>query len=88
METVIQAVRGDSLDVQGKPCVFCGRTEGTELFAITAGKKYDGTLIRSFPVCTEHQEKLNALLSGEFDIDLIELEHYRKPAGRAVRLRG
>ncbi len=88
METVVQVVRGDSLDVSNKPCIFCSRVESQEMFAITAGKKYDGVLLRGFPICSEHLHKLNALLSGEFDIDRIELESYRKSVGKAVRLRG
>jgi len=88
METVVQVVRGDTLDAENKPCVFCDRVDQQEIFCVTAGKKYDGVLLRGFPVCWNHLSKLNALLSGEFDIDKIELESYRKSAGRAVRLRG
>lgn len=88
METVVQVVRGDSLDASSEPCIFCGRIDKQEIFAITSGKKYDGILLKSFPICSEHLHKLNAMLSGEFDIDLIELEEYRKSVGKAVRLRG
>lgn len=88
MESVVQVMRGDSLDVSNQPCIFCGRVESQQMFFLTAGKKYDGTLVKGFPVCAEHQHKLDALLSGEFDIDLIELEKFRKPAGRALRFRG
>lgn len=78
MESVVTVVRGDALDAENKPCIFCAKTEGTQLFAVSAGKKYDGTLLRCFPLCTEHFDKINALLSGEFDIDSILLEKYRK----------
>lgn len=88
MESIVQVVRGDPLDASGKECVFCGRVDQQEMFGLTAGKKYDGTMVRTFPICYNHQTKLNALLSGEFDIDIIELEKYRKPAGKSVRFRG
>jgi hypothetical protein len=88
METVIQVVRGDPLDTSNKHCIFCGRNNNTQIFSITVKLTYDGTLIKGFPICEEHLSKLNALLSGEFDIDKIELEAYRKAAGKAVRFRG
>jgi hypothetical protein len=88
MESIVQVVRGDSLDASSEPCIFCGRIESQQMFFLTAGKKYDGVLAKGFPICAEHQHKLDALLSGEFDIDLIELEKFRKPAGRALRFRG
>lgn len=78
MESVVQVVRGDSLDPKSHPCIFCGKTSGSGLLGVTAGKKYDGTLLKTFSLCEEHFDKLNALLSGEFDIDLILLEKYRK----------
>ena len=63
METVVTVVRGDSLDPANKPCIFCGKAVGSQLFGVTAGKKYDGTLLRTFSLCEEHLDKLNALLS-------------------------
>ena len=88
METVVQVVRGDTLIAGNKPCIFCNKVDKQQIFCVTAGKKYDGILLRGFPVCYEHLDKINALLSGEFDIDKIELEKYRKQVGRTVRLRG
>jgi hypothetical protein len=87
METVISAVRGDSLDPTNKPCIFCCKTTGHQLFGVTAGKKHDGVLLKTFSLCEEHLDKLNALLSGEFDIDLIQLEKYRKSSA-TLRFRG
>lgn len=88
MESVVQVIRGDSLEAATRPCIFCGRVDEQEIFFVTSGKKYDGTLVRGFPICKEHQDKLDALLSGEFDIDKIELEKYRKTTGRVMRFRG
>jgi len=89
MESVIQVVRGDPLEISNKHCIFCGRNNGeTKILGIITKKTFDGLLFKSFPMCTEHTDKLNALLSGEFDIDKIELEKYRKPVGKAVRFRG
>ena len=89
METIVTVVRGDSLDATGKPCIFCGSTNGHQLFGITKGKKYDGILLKTFSLCEEHLDKLNALLSGEFDIDMIVLEKYRKQTKtQTLRFRG
>ena len=87
METIVTAVRGDSLDSVNKPCIFCGSNNSSQLFGVTAGKKYDGVLLKTFPLCEEHLDKVNALLSGEFDIDMIMLEKYRKPSA-TLRFRG
>jgi hypothetical protein len=89
MESIVTVVRGESLDTTNKPCIFCGKTKNSKLLATTAGKKYDGTLLRTFVVCEEHFDKINALLSGEFDIDSISLEKYRKKIPQAtLRFRG
>ena len=88
METIVKVVRGESLDAVNKPCIFCGKTSGAQLFGVTAGVKYDGTLMKIFSLCEEHLDKLNALLSGEFDIDLIALDKYRKTLKTTLRFRG
>jgi len=88
MEAVVQIVRGDNFNTDNKLCIFCEKTNQIEIFCITAGKKHDGILVKGFPVCKEHLDKINALLSGEFDIDKISLEAYRKTNERTVRLRG
>jgi len=86
METIIQKVRGD--DLKAKECTFCGSTDTCKPFGIITGERYDGMLLRHFGVCEEHLAKLNALLSGEFDIDKIDLERYRKTfIGKGIRLR-
>ena len=86
MESVVQVVRGSQLDPKTHHCVFCGVT-ATSLFCITKDKKYDGIVINSFGVCNEHLDKLNTLLSGEFDIDDIFLEKYRVTHAKKVHLR-
>lgn len=86
MESVVTVVRGDPLNPTNCTCVFCGRP-GTQLFGVTAGTKHDGTLLKSFPLCSEHLDKINALLSGEFEIDSILLEKYRIKS-QTLRFRG
>lgn len=87
METIIKEIRGDSLE---KPteCSFCGETNNCSIFGVITDKKFDGLTFKHFNVCKEHLHKLNSLLSGEFDIDQINLEKYRKVhVGKGIRLR-
>ena len=85
-ETIINNIRGDKLEA--KSCAFCGNEQNYKFFGIEAGKRFDGILLRHFGVCEEHLAKLNSLLSGEFDIDKINLEQYRKiHLGKGLRLR-
>lgn len=86
MECILQVVRGDSLEVSGKICPFCG-SPAEYIFGITNGKKYDGTVFKGFGVCEEHKDRLNAILSGDFDIDDIYLEQYRKVAAKKLHIR-
>lgn len=86
MECVVQVVRGSNLDTENKTCVFCG-ANANNIFCITSGKKYDGTALQGFGICTEHKEKINALLSGEFDIDMIYLDRFKKTTAKKVNLR-
>ena len=82
IECVVQVVRGNKLEPGKETCSFCGKL-ATSIFCVTKSTKYDGVVLSGFPICKEHQDKLNALLSGEFDIDQISLEQYRvKPDGR------
>ena len=86
METIIHAIRGDTLNA--KECAFCGSTIDCIMFGIEAGKRHDGVLFKHLGVCKEHLNKLNSLLSGEFDIDKINLDQYRKShIGKGIRLR-
>jgi len=85
METVITKVRGE--DLKTNNCKFCKETENLKIFGIITNKTFDGYLIKSFGICTEHLEKLNALLSGEYDIDNIFLEKHYKPISTVVKLR-
>lgn len=86
MESVVQVIRGAPLETEGNYCNFCGK-EASSLFLITKEKKYDGILVNSFPICREHLDKLNAILSGEFDIDEIFLSKYSSKPTRRVQLR-
>lgn len=72
MECVAQVVRGNDLNTIGE-CAFCGK-ESVAVFCVTKGKKYDGTLLTGFHICKDHHDRLNSLISGEFDIDQIYLE--------------
>jgi hypothetical protein len=87
MECVVQVVRGSPLDPKHNHCVFCGTDETVSLFLITKEVKYDGVLLNGFGICKEHLDRLNALLSGEFDIDDIFLEKYRVGHAKKVQLR-
>jgi hypothetical protein len=86
METIIKQIRGDSL--KATECIFCGDKNECTLFGIENGVRHDGLVLKHFGVCKEHLGKFNSLLSGEFDIDKINLEQYRKVhSGRGIRLR-
>lgn len=85
-ETIIQKIRGN--DLKATECAFCGSTSNCKMFGVEAGERYDGMLLKHFGICEEHLAKFNALLSGEFDIDKIDLERYRKVhVGKGIRLR-
>ena len=87
METIIKHIRGDKLEAV--ECSFCGQTENCVFFGVQNGERYDGIVLKHFGVCKEHLHKLNAILSGEFDIDRIDLERFRKVhIGKGIRLRG
>lgn len=86
-ESVVQVVQGATLTPEGKECVFCGQTKGMHLFSVSNGIKYNGVVLKHYPICTEHLDKLNALLSGEYEIDHIQLEQYRKQNNN-LRFRG
>lgn len=86
METIITVAQGDSLTTKGKTCIFCDKP-ATTLFGVLAGKRFDGEVLRSFPVCEAHLECLNSLLSGNYDIDKINLDSLRR-ASKSLRFRG
>lgn len=86
-ESVIQLVQGDSLNPEGKECIFCGRVENPQLFSVSQGRRHNGVLLKHYVVCEEHLDKLNALLSGEYEIDAIQLDKYRKQSTN-LRFRG
>lgn len=86
-ESVIQLVQGDSLDPTGKECIFCGRVRDPHMFSVSIGKRHNGVLLKHYVVCGEHLDKLNALLSGEYEIDAIQLDKYKKQSPN-LRFRG
>lgn len=86
-ESIVQIVQGDRLEAEGKECVFCGRIDNPQIFSVTQGKRHNGILLKHYVVCEEHLDKLNALLSGEYDIDAIKLDKYRKQSAN-LRFRG
>jgi len=88
MECVVQVVRGSKLDPKGNNCIFCENKEAVSLFCVTKEIKFDGVILNSFGICKEHLDRLNALMSGEFDIDDISLEKYRKKNTKKLQLRG
>jgi len=87
MESIVEVVRGDNLDISSEDCVFCFK-QAVGFISTIAGKKHDGLHIISIPTCKEHFDKINSLLSGKFDIDDINLEQYKthKP-GSGIRMR-
>lgn len=89
MESIVKVVEGDSLDSPEKvTCAFCNN-KSEQFFAITTRKIRTGILVKSFGACKEHLHKLNALLSGEFDIDEIFTERFRRTRKRrTIKIRG
>jgi hypothetical protein len=87
MEFIAQVVRGDKIDPEEYQCSFCDK-KSVAIFGITKSKKHDGTLFSGFGVCKEHNNKLNALLSGEFDIDFIYLKRQEASHKKNFNLRG
>ena len=84
-ETVIKVVKGDDLD-PNCTCQFCNKS-ATNIFGVINSKRFDGYLFSGFPVCLEHLDKLNALLSGEYDIDDLYLEKYKLSGRQGINLR-
>jgi len=85
MESVITVVKGTELEIVGQ-CQFCTK-QATSLFGVITDKRWDGFLLKSFKICSEHLDKLNALLSGEYDIDDMFLEKYKMTGGKGINLR-
>lgn len=76
MESVINIVEGDPIDIlHTGSCIFC-ENQSTHVFFKSIGKKYNGLLVKGFWICDEHMDKLNIILSGKFDLDLIYLDKY------------
>lgn len=89
MESIVQVTKGSPLEPERFSCVFCSSAEtAVQLFGVTVRKKYNGVLFKHFGVCKKHLEKLNALLSGEFDIDQIFLERHKSKARKTLKVRG
>ena len=88
MECVVKVVRGSPLTPKDQECIFCKNKEAIAVFSVTKEIKYDGVLLSCFGICKEHLDRLNALLSGEFNIDDIFLEKYRVQRSQKIQLRG
>lgn len=89
-ESIVQVVQGSQLDDPSKySCGFCQNvTPAVQVFGVTVKKNYKGVMIKHFGVCEQHLLRLNALLSGEFDIDQIFLERFKSKARKTLRVRG
>lgn len=86
-ESLVEVKEGASLDPKLYNCVFC-KDRAKQLFGATIKKKPRGDVIRHFGVCEKHLDKINALLSGEFDIDLILAESRKTKNSKVINLRG
>lgn len=84
MDAVVKVVRGQ--DLKATSCSFCNKHDNVKVFAIVDRETYDGHQIRAWGICEEHFDKLNALLSGEFDIDNIKAKQYSAP-GNVINFR-
>jgi len=88
MESIVQVTKGSQLeDPSQYKCSFCSSV-AIEIFGttVTKGRKR-GIIFRGFGVCKTHLAKLNTMLSGEFNIDEIYLEGYKKNLGKNLKLR-
>lgn len=86
-ESIVKVVRGSQLKDPSKyGCEFCSE-DSEQIFGVTVKNTYQGTMIRHYAVCKRHLMKLNALLSGEFNIDEIYLEALRKKPRKAFKIR-
>jgi hypothetical protein len=88
MESIVQVVKGNQIDDPSKyVCCFC-TDPAVSLFGVTTIKKFNGVILKTFGVCQIHLDKINSMLSGEFDIDQIFLERYKAKAGKTLKVRG
>lgn len=86
MKTIIKEIRGDAFNVKNE-CVFCLNT-GQYIFGFITEKKADGLLFNNFNMCENHFNKLNTMLSGDFDIDKINTDQYKKKhSNSGIRMR-
>lgn len=86
-ESLVEVKEGASLDPKNYTCVFCSN-KADQLFGTTIQHKPRGDVIKHFGVCEKHLEKINALLSGEFDIDIILAESRKRKNSKVINLRG
>lgn len=85
-KSLVEVKEGASLDPKNYTCEFCG-DRAYQVFGTTVKSKPRGNVIQHFGVCKKHLEKINALLSGEFDIDII-LAESRKRNSKVINMRG
>lgn len=87
MEAIVKIVYGCSVDQETtRNCVFCSGP-AKELFGISMGKKPDGLVMRFFPVCETHKAKINMIVSGDYDLDLINLPTPKATSSGKIRFR-
>jgi hypothetical protein len=88
MESIIKIKSGDKLTTLTS-CEFCGHPSEDVLGVILADDYLgeNSYVLRSFGICENHKKKINALLSGEYDIDSIFTLEYKK-GQKHLKLRG
>lgn len=86
MECIFKPIRGQLPEAYSGDCHFCTK-KANKFFGIIKDKKVDGNLIVYFGICDEHLEKLNCLLTGDFDIDELLQDKYRLKSSKKFKMR-
>jgi hypothetical protein len=84
MESVITVVRGDRLT--SSKCKFCNK-EALYQLLLTKKATSDGIRVYWFGICEEHKDKINTIISGQYDIDLLFSDKPEKERRRSINLR-
>lgn len=87
-DTIIQRVDGKELESETHTCKFC-EEKATTLFGVInlKDKRYNGLVLKSFPICSKHMRALNSLLDGSKDIDGLVRNYDRIAKGGKFNLR-
>lgn len=86
MDAVIEIVEGDKPE-DATTCAFCGKTTNVSQFGLILNKRYNGYVLKFMGICEDHLAKIEALLTGETDINKIYCEKTTKSTP-FLRLRG